>query len=360
MSSVLDMSSDPLRPRDWRWLYAQFVANNRGTKLSRECKDEDIVSARDYILEYTKITEGPSKPVLDSRVLLYSLRLKWPILSQAEAAWSSSKFMRFAIEALICARVPADVIAAQFGCDVSVIDTYEHYFFDVRGRLDNELWVLNELMSPSAQQGMSCTDWDYFWKSLGYWYGPGVLHQFWRIGKLPDDVRQELANYSEDMRLRNLAKAQTVRSINSFNAHEVIDEAISIQKKSEGDTDDNVDTHLLRGANVVLQNVVFNISNPTASLGHIESRELDGGIIEGEYSDVPLPKVSVLATRKPTEDKVELKEDEIYSAKDLVTAQKSAGIDSDTGENIPNTSLADKRAAIVAAIRAKREAQAQE
>lgn len=356
MSSALDMASDPMRSRDWRWLYAQYIANNRGTQLAKDCKDEDILTARKYIAAYTKATAKAAKPGADSRMALFPLQADWPALSKAATIWRGSKFMRWAVESLVCARVSAEDIAAQFGCDVAVIDTYERYFFDVRGRLDNELWVLNELMSPSVQQGLSFTDWNYFWKSLGYWYGPGVLHQFWRLGKLPDDVRQELANYSEDMRLRNVAKAQTVRTINSYNAHEIIDEAISIQKKEDGDVE-NVDTHLLRGANVVLENVTFNISNPTASLGHIESRELDGGIIDGEFNDIPLPEESILATRKPTEEKIEAGVDEIHGAKDLVAAQISAGINPDAAENTQAPSLADKKQAILAAIRAKRGAQ---
>lgn len=361
MSHSLDMASDPLRPRDWRWLYAQFMSNNRGSKLSKDCKDESILKARAYVGEYKKIMQQTSKPGADSTMLLYPLRGKWPILAQAQAAWTDAKFMRWSIEALVCARVPAADIAKQFGCDTAVIEAYEYYFFDVRDRLDNELWVLNELMSPSVQQGLSFTDWNYFWKALGYWYDVGVLHQFWKLGKLPDDVRQELANYSEDMRLRNVAKAQTVRTINSYNAHEVIDEDISLFKKQEADGDENADTHLLRGANVVLENVIFNIANPSMPLEPIESRELDGGIVEGEFIDIPLPTESVFATRKPTDIKVEAPKDDMTSAKDLVAAQKSAGIEPQVAEavatEVVKVSLADKKEEILAAIRERKAAQ---
>jgi hypothetical protein len=285
-----------MRPVRWRWDRATVLSH--GVKIKgTELDDEKVVEAAKYIKKYRAVTDKiGDDDTKDSEAELLDVRKQWPDLMTAASIYTGAEFMKWAIEALICANATADDIASTFGVETSVIQSYEDFFFDVRSRLGNEMWVAHALLSPAMCDGMATVDCDFFWKSLALWHGAEVLKGFWTTGELPEGVDEKIMALTKGIQLRNVAKAQLVRPVTPGHAHDIIDEA-NVGKQDESNEARDL---LMLGAGQMLNAMTFRIASQTQVPEAIE-RPLEAieGKVTAEDGVPALPDGGVMAGRTP-------------------------------------------------------------
>ena len=246
-------AKNPMRRPTWRWDRIAYLNTKSacGAKRNIASYDDKLVAdGRKYLSHYqhiaSSITADRSSMDLDSAFA--EAYVHWPELSQAHRIYVNRGFARWAIEALVLSKEPAERIAADLGCPEGVVTAYEAYFYDVRSRRDSELYIMDALMSPALKNGTSGgVDYDFFWKGLAYWYGTDVLKATWSMGSIPDEMRVQMNNCMRSMMDRNTMRATMARPANSFNAHEIIEEHLAakqIENNKPRQNDDNSQTQI--------------------------------------------------------------------------------------------------------------------
>lgn len=235
----LTSAMNPMRRPAWRWDRIGYLVakNTHGRSRTATINDDQYVAeGRKYLSQYNLITRDivrTGTPV-DLDMAFSALYTQWPTLALAHKIYIDRNFARWAIEAMVLTKLPAEVLARELGCAVGVITDYERYFYDVRDRLDNELFIIDALLSPAMKFGMAGTDYDFFWKGVAYWYNIDVLRALWTMGAVSTDVKTKLGEVISTMMERNTLRASVARQPNQFNAHEMLDEHLT-QKQIDAD-----------------------------------------------------------------------------------------------------------------------------
>lgn len=223
-------SVDPLRPRDWRWLRAQETCRYPARHSAHD--DEITTRATGYLRRYIRAAGCTTNIPTVYGTAIQKLQSQWPDIASAHRIYMQASFARWAMEAMVLAEVSDVDIAADLGCDVLVVRAYEALFYDVRDRMKNRLFILDELMSPALMSGASgiSHDYDFMWKGLAYMGGMSLLRGLWSLGITDTESSDQLQALGSSAQLRNVVKAQLLRAVNSKSAHDVIDEALTKQQ----------------------------------------------------------------------------------------------------------------------------------
>ena len=223
---ILSTKNDSFRTKDWRWLRAQDLLDSRRTPAP-EVDDAQVTQAYRFLIRLQQAEEPITR---NKEAKLRKLVEEFGPLYYAFDAYSKANFIRWAVEAMIVARMPAEDIAAQVPCEVAVVKAYEDVFFDVRDRLDSSLYVLNDLLSPGLTKGASPKNFDFYWKSLGYFYGADMLKEYWAVGGLTRKTQSHMDELISSMVRKNAAEASFTRSISSYSAPEIMQEYLELMK----------------------------------------------------------------------------------------------------------------------------------
>jgi hypothetical protein len=284
--------TDPLRHRDWRWRRVQTLSKIVGGKVIRKATrfdDEHVVRGRQYKLRQQKIeADILQDPDIDAEVARMPLLGSWGDIMSAERIYVSSGFSRWALEAMVLAGETAETISRSLGATTDVVEAYENYFYDIRSRVDNETFITDELLTPAMRDGVTPADHDFFLKSIAYWYGPDVLKLFMHMGRVETNGATSIQEFVDSMRLRNVAKAVTVRQINQYTAHDVIEEDLE-RRNIEKDEAPKAVIGEGEGARAVLQalSMCLHTAPDFRLSGHRVSDQLKQ--LAGEASDIPEP-----------------------------------------------------------------------
>lgn len=216
-SSVMTLThpSNPSRPADWRWERARFLREK--SRLARLSRDDDFVRiARLFQIEKAKVvTDHDTERLMDKFHGIY-----WAndIYSKPTSA------VRWIIEAMLVACMPAGEIAELCKTDADVITWYEKLFFNVLPHLRQEAWIINIVMGASVHSGVTEREHDLLWKMIGYGLGPVFLMDFFRPIKT-QKVSIEQIDSAYDSWIRNQMHkrmAVATQTIPIYDNHEII------------------------------------------------------------------------------------------------------------------------------------------
>ena len=82
--------------------------------------------------------------------------------------------LKSAIESRLLARDDWDRIARRARMKTQMLEAYEAVFFNVRPELDNEDYVLHQVMGPALHLGIHEQEYDFIWKMIGFKGGPAA------------------------------------------------------------------------------------------------------------------------------------------------------------------------------------------
>ena len=268
-----DPSKNPLRKPTWRWDRITYSIGR--AKGNTSFDDQFIVIGQKYLKHYINLTRAVvhDGAAIDVDSAFSAAYVQWPYLSMAHKIYVNSNFARWAIEALVLANQTPEDIAKDLGCSATVVSEYETYFYDVRSRMQSELFIMDALLSPALKVGMAGTDYDFFWKGLAYWYGAPVLKAVWSMGTIPDDAKNQLRDCLQSMMERNTLRASVARQPNQYNAHDIIDEHLTL-KQIEANIkhpESEIERSVLAGGALLVKAITFSVAS---SLGRI----IDTGI----------------------------------------------------------------------------------
>ena len=255
---ILSTKKDSFRTKDWRWLRAQDLVDSRHTPTP-EVDDEYVTQAYRFLVRLQAAEEPTSK---SKETKFRKLVEEFGPMYYAFDAYSKANFIRWALEAMVVAKLPAEEIAVQIPCDVEIVRTYENTFFDVRDRLESSIYVLNDLLSPGLTKGASPKNFDFYWKSLGYFYGPEMLKEYWAVGGLTQKMSLQMDALISGMVKKNAAEASFTREINKYSAPEIMQEYMELLKiEHVKSTAVQPTTPIVDDAAVMLQAIQFSVKS---------------------------------------------------------------------------------------------------
>lgn len=225
--SLVYSRSNPMRLPDWRWQRADAIA--RGESYSRLRDDPVVLRMSKFARKYLACTYDSAYD-FDG---LERLEHKYPDLYWAhDIATNPAEHMtliRMELEARICAEQPFTEIAALTGYDPQVITMFEAGFFNVLGRLRQDVFFHQCVVGSALHSGLSAEqDYGILWKIFGRRGGPHVLNfiisTFNTAARPPDrnGVDAFCQDAIRDNMMRKLLLALHTMKINSFTAADII------------------------------------------------------------------------------------------------------------------------------------------
>jgi len=162
--------NNPFRPPDWCWQRAQLKVNGDapGPSIKRDGQGYEWISKGITFYRRLLSASNPTQHL--------ALSDKYPDIYWAHRLHTNlDNPAKQAVEAKIMARETPDQIAMQIGCGRKMIMAYEGLFFDVRDKLDNDLYVSQVILGRPLQNDLSEKNFGLLWKLFGLKTGPKVL-----------------------------------------------------------------------------------------------------------------------------------------------------------------------------------------
>ena len=148
----------PDRRVDWRWRRAEWRLRTK----SRRGEREDDASVLRAIRALRWLGRGRSDKDPD---VVRAHTLLWP-----------DYWIKAELEARILANQSIRAISATMGISQEVIAVFEAMFFDVRGRLAAQDWVMHSVLGSTIDPAWKPHDVMRAWREIGYLFGPGLLN----------------------------------------------------------------------------------------------------------------------------------------------------------------------------------------
>ena len=165
----------------------------------------------------------------ESTVEMYRLLHDYPIFYLARDLHMKPWSTRWMIEAGLLSDISTSDLAQYVGQPEGVVNTYAELFYNVRPRLNNRGYVLNEVLFPTIYRGMDGRDFDFLYKILAFCGGWQVLAEFIEAKEMDPKVESWINN-SLNSRVRKLAWMAAYRiDINQYNAVELIGKGLELQ-----------------------------------------------------------------------------------------------------------------------------------
>lgn len=233
-----EVYTNPLRAPHWRWLRALQV-DTGGRRPSRKIDGE---AGFFWIRRATRLKRHFDKAAGRAEPL-YALLERDPELFWAHNIWTKDKApTRWAIEARVLAGQSDEEIAFRAATTTEIVSAYVNVFFDVRGVLDRDDYILNVVLADAVSRGVQERHYDLLWKLLAYRGGPHVLdatiNRFAKT-ELPKDANAVAGFFQEfainTMKYKAAIAALTVQA-NTHTQMQLIDsfvKYVEIEKNSE-------------------------------------------------------------------------------------------------------------------------------
>lgn len=205
---------------EWRYTRARTLKSEGVTRF-KASEDRWVSLFTRFLSEWSNATDESMSDLED----------KFPDIFWAYQIYTAEdRGPRYYLEALVIAAMSYDEIADYLGLPSAVVDAYEKCFFDVRRHLDRKGALKVFIASRARSRGMRDLDPDPFWKKLALVEGEQFLFTLWNDGELESDDRKKFDNLIAAQSRRNALDALRVRDINSYNAHEIVEEYVALCK----------------------------------------------------------------------------------------------------------------------------------
>lgn len=205
---------------EWRYTRARELSS-AGVEYFGEHEDPWVIFLTTYLREWATSDEEKRN----------ELEYEYPDIHWAFQIYTTEKRgPRYHIEALVTADVPADELADYLDFPVAVIIAYEACFFDLRRHLDKKGAVQAYITARCKERGLKDLDPDPFWKRIAISEGRTFLNTLWGDGMMETNEKNRFDDLLAAQARRNATEAMRVREINSFNAHEIIEEYLALAK----------------------------------------------------------------------------------------------------------------------------------
>lgn len=263
----------PYRPVNWRWERARILRDYGKQAPGQDLDDKWTRSAANF---------RTAKDSCKDELTLYTLFDKHRDLAMAYELWDEnstnttgrSNPMRYEIEARILAKEPLEQIAQKSRVPIAALRWYEKLFFNVIDRLDNDMYIMHQVIGDAIQRGMTDRDYAILWKLYAYRRGSAMLD--FLISTFADWSKPSPAQLDaalmDDFRLNTRRKAMLASRSMGVNQHtadrivELHTKIIEIEKVASGGNPDSM------GANI--QIVMGNIATAVGTKSVIDTEDM--------------------------------------------------------------------------------------
>lgn len=154
----------------------------------------------------------------------------YPDLYAAYALMKHKNSESWMIEAGLLTDISYDELAQYVCCTVETVKQYEFYFYSVKDKLDSRGYMLNHVLMPAFQGGMSQRDQDFLYKTLAFTAGWPTFKEFFEMHEMNPKVEMWVHNAFRSMLLKKGFIAVNRLEINNYNAIEVIDKCLELKR----------------------------------------------------------------------------------------------------------------------------------
>lgn len=219
--------NDGQRPVDARWLRALYVGAT-GDKLV--AKDDRWIRQFVSYAKRKKLADlGPDVAGLTRKMVE-----AFPFVHAAETIRSEARLVRWLIEALVLGNEPRHVIAQATALPAATIEAYENLFYDVRDRLQSEVFIMSSIMPPGmVRTGVPTYDVDVTYKLLAYRGGAKALLAYAGFGEFTESSRAIIDSTIHSHMRRGAMLASLARPSSPGYANEVITEFLQLQAQEQ-------------------------------------------------------------------------------------------------------------------------------
>lgn len=225
----------------WRWDAAQAAAESRCFQPYHE----HAAAAQRFLHKLANCQTAFDWDVLSRQM---------PNFFGAYSIFAKNGPVGHALEARILAAEALESIAAKTGLSAKVIQTYEDFFFDVRGRLSQIDFILNQAIGLAFRDPQGDTPYFIFWKVLGYLGGGAVLDALMQTAptaRRPANPHEVDAFFARETQMSLTRKmAQAVQSLDPGSREQfgsittALHQLLGDQQKKEGDPLDAFSQHI--------------------------------------------------------------------------------------------------------------------
>ena len=219
---MYDVGTQPLSLNApmWRFELLNRIVEHHGT-MPRSQADVSLRAGYRYFKRYREDT-SPERH--------FRLLQEWPTLYRAHALHLDHTSERWQIEAGLVANATAEEIAQYVAQDPAVVNTYETYFYDIRGKLKSEGYILNRIFLPAVKHGLDGRDYDFMMKSISYFFGWEQAKQFVSGRPLTPEARRWTHQGFEDDMLKTGWMALKRIDLNNFTAPKMVELCLKLKE----------------------------------------------------------------------------------------------------------------------------------
>jgi hypothetical protein len=164
----------PRRPVDWRWQLANKLFSLQNSDLVNLYKPQnDIWFDKAYIF-YASLPEN-NRNVQDKLVNFINSTTREDRLAYMIYMDEDDNLLKHALEAYLLTDLEYAFISAKLNIPLSTIEFYEKIFFNVKDRLHNIVWIVDQVFGTSLVVGVPFERYQILWKFYGYFGGVNIL-----------------------------------------------------------------------------------------------------------------------------------------------------------------------------------------
>lgn len=141
------------------------------------------------------------------------------------------------LQAAALANAPVEEIADKLGVAAEQVWWYERMFFDVRHKLDKEVWITLKVLYPSIQRMGPLHVSDFLWKALGWCKALGwehLLNIINPMGSTTPEARARALDMLDRKILEDTLMAVFSRIPNRYNENFIMDQYLKILEIEKG------------------------------------------------------------------------------------------------------------------------------
>ena len=237
----MDRSSLPKFP-SWRWDTAKSAIEST---CFCPIDDRAVLAARRFLNRWASCRTAFDLDLVATQM---------PNVFGAFTIYDEEGVTRHALEARILANESVHRIAAKTGFSAQVLQTYEDVFFDVRERLTQVDFILNQVIDRETRDRQDDTPYFVSWKVFGYLGGEAVLDSLMNSAPIarrptnPDEVDAFLNQ--ETQRSLRQKMAQAVQMLDSGSREQfrsiimAMHQLVEERKENDGNRLDRFTTHI--------------------------------------------------------------------------------------------------------------------
>jgi hypothetical protein len=241
-------------PVNWRWERARWLREN-GKYVRKGREDPWVVMAGKFQRELQKSQGTAALERLAHK--LPGLYWAWVWYDKAE------KHTRWTVEAYLCAGASVAQIAARTKLHPEVLGCYAMLFFDVFGKTQHKLYMINEVIGRSVHHGLAEREYDLLWKLYGLLKGPLFLDTIILQDTQPGEVTSYVQSGAvSDALMRDFTRAKALTAMRTIPVaynQEIIFNTYAKMREIEENADNpkQAQTLIMNGLNTLITSVEF-------------------------------------------------------------------------------------------------------